>query len=116
MPYRKTTPCRYCSTQLYFEKNDNGKFVPMEYSSNEPHDCPDRPHSDNMYYEPKPVYCNYCDKRIMFKETVKSPTSGKFIPLNYSEIESAADYNGKYTPHRCAENPYYNNDDNNNNK
>ena len=82
---------RYCSESLYFEKNENWKYVPMEVDTDEPHDCPDRediedkdgnsyltghPSGDSnsissnynsfssSYSDQKEVLCKYCNKRI----------------------------------------------------
>jgi hypothetical protein len=41
--YKTPPACKYCSEPLYFEKNENDKFVPMKVYSREPHDCPERP-------------------------------------------------------------------------
>jgi hypothetical protein len=106
------TSCRYCSEELYFERNSNGKFVPMEESKREPHSCPNRPSNYSGGYgnsnsgfknkQAKITLCKYCSNRIRFSTEYKS-YNDKFIPLNYEEDEET----GELTPHMCSENPYY---------
>jgi hypothetical protein len=105
-------PCKFCSEPLYFEVNSNGKYVPYEQDSREPHDCPNRISSYSGGYggggyssnrqSNKVTLCNYCSKRIKFSTEYKS-YNDKFVPLNYEDDSETGDP----TPHMCSENPYY---------
>ena len=107
------TQCRYCSEELYFEKNDNGKYVPYEQDTREPHSCPNRISSygsgggysgggSNSNRQSKVILCRYCSKRIKFSTEYKS-YNDKFVPLNYEDDPETGDP----TPHMCSQNPYY---------
>jgi hypothetical protein len=42
--------CKYCNEEdLYFDKNVNGKFVPMDVNKKEPHNCIERQHLSSYY-------------------------------------------------------------------
>ena len=44
--------CKYCNEEeLYFDKNENGKFVPMDVNTREPHNCSERQQHLSSYYE-----------------------------------------------------------------
>lgn len=104
------TQCRFCSEPLYFEKNSNGKYVPYEQDSREPHSCPNRvsSYSGGGYgssgnrQSNKVTLCKYCNSRIKFSTEYKS-YNDKFVPLNYVDDPETGDP----TPHMCSENPYY---------
>jgi hypothetical protein len=51
-PPKKYSPCRLCGMLLYFDpdapKSINGKWVPYEQRSGEPHQCPESDYNKNM--------------------------------------------------------------------
>lgn len=75
------TRCRNCYDLIEFDKK-NGKFIPVDFVTGEPHRC-----------EEFVIPCNSCGEPITFNSDFTSD-SGKMIPL---EPE-----NGDY--HRCLQN------------
>jgi hypothetical protein len=44
--------CKYCNEEeLYFDKNEKGKFVTMDVNKREPHNCIERQQHLPSYYE-----------------------------------------------------------------
>ena len=82
------TLCKWCQTPIFFQVQDNGRYLPFDFKTNSYHKCPIRPESSIPKH-----HCNYCKEEIHFDPLVKS-YQGKFLPLNKDG-----------TKHWCKENP-----------
>ena len=90
-----TTYCKYCNEEIAFDDDYisecNGKKIPLDTDTMEPHDCPDSPY----HHQNRIVECWNCGEEITFADDMVSK-SRKKIPLDPET----------YHPHWCEEEEY----------